>query len=99
MRASTIGQLLTVGPVVNLILYWQIFHVSMHDLPCDEYLEFTMTAYIPALIWLLSAVVCLRIAKRRHVKTTAIRAMLGSLIGPFAIPWVLAAKPEKFNQA
>jgi hypothetical protein len=71
----------------------------MHYLPCDEYLEFTMTAYIPALIWLLSAVVCLRIAKRRHVRLTAIRAMLVALIGPIAIPLMLVAEPEKFNQA
>jgi hypothetical protein len=58
-----------------------------------------MTAYIPALIWLLSAVVCLRIAKRRHVKRTALWAMLVAVIGPIAIPLVLVAKPEKFNQA
>jgi hypothetical protein len=68
-------------------------------LPCDEYLEFTMTAYIPALIWQLSAVVCLLIAKRRLVKLTAIRAMSVALLGPIAIPLVLVAKPEKFNQA
>lgn len=58
-----------------------------------------MTAYIPALIWLLSGVVCLRIAKRRHVKHTALKAMLVALLGPIAIPWVLVAKAEKFNQA
>jgi hypothetical protein len=85
--------------VVNLKLHWQLFHVSMHYLPFDEYLEFTMTGYIPALIWLLSAVVCLRITKRRHVKPTAIRAILVAVLGPIAIPLVLAAKPEKFNQA
>lgn len=62
-------------------------------------LELAMTAYIPALIWLFSAVVCLRIAKRRHVKPTAIWAMIVALIGPIAIPLVLLAKPEKFNQA
>ena len=64
----------------------------------DDYLEFTMTAYVPALIWLISAVVCVWIAKRRHVKKTALRATVVALIGPFAIPWVLVAKPEKFNQ-
>jgi hypothetical protein len=58
-----------------------------------------MTAYIPALIWLLSAVICLRIAKRRHVKPTAIKAMLVALLGPIAIPLVLVAKSETFNQA
>lgn len=58
-----------------------------------------MTAYIPALIWLLSGVVCLIIAKRRRVKQTAFRAMLVALLGPIAIPWVLLAEPENFNPA
>lgn len=58
-----------------------------------------MTAYVPALIWALSGVVCLCIAKRRHVKSTSIRAMAVTLAGPFAIPFVLYAKPEKFNPA
>lgn len=54
-----------------------------------------MTAYVPALIWLLSAVACHLIAKRRHLKKTAIKDMIIALIGPFAIPWFLVAKPEK----
>ncbi len=58
-----------------------------------------MTTYLPALIWLLSGVVCLSIAKHRHVKQTTIRAMLVALLGPVAIPWVLVTAPEKFNQA
>jgi hypothetical protein len=58
-----------------------------------------MTAYLPALIWLLSSVACLLIAKRRLVKTTAIRAMLVALLGPIAIPFVLVAKPDTFNLA
>jgi hypothetical protein len=58
-----------------------------------------MTAYIPALIWLLSGVVCHVIAKRRLVKPTAIRSMLVAVLGPIAIPYVLTAKPDTFNQA
>ena len=58
-----------------------------------------MTAYIPALIWLLSAVVCFRIAKCRHVKPTAMWAIIVALLGPIAIPLVLLAEPEKFSQA
>jgi hypothetical protein len=58
-----------------------------------------MTAYIPALIWLLSGLACLIIAKRRHVKQTTIRAMLVALAGPIAIPFVLIAKPDTFKQA
>ena len=52
-----------------------------------------MTAYLPALIWSLSAFACLFIAKRRALKTTAVRAILVTFLGPFAIPFVLAASP------
>ena len=58
-----------------------------------------MTTYVPALIWLFAGLVCLSIARRRHVKHTAFRAMLVALLGPIAIPWVLLAEPEKFHQA
>ena len=54
-----------------------------------------MSAYIPALIWLLSAVFCIYIAKTRHVKTTLMRKLIVVLLGPFAIPLVFFAKPEK----
>jgi hypothetical protein len=58
-----------------------------------------MTAYLPALIWLFSNVACLLIAKRRLVKTTAVRTMLAAVAGPIALPFVLAAKPDKFDRA
>ncbi|WP_305059396.1 hypothetical protein [Janthinobacterium sp. SUN137] len=54
-----------------------------------------MTTYLPALIWSLSAFACLFIAKRRSLKTTALRAILVVFLGPFAIPFVLAAKSQK----
>lgn len=53
-----------------------------------------MTEYLPALIWSLSAFACLFIAKRRSLKTTAVRAILVVLLGPLVIPFVLAARPE-----
>lgn len=53
-----------------------------------------MTAYVPAIIWLLSAVICLNIAKKRHIRPTASWKMLVALLGPAAIPLVLATKPE-----
>lgn len=53
-----------------------------------------MTEYLPALIWALSAVACLVVAKRRSVRTTGIRAALVAVLGPIAIPFVLAAKPD-----
>lgn len=52
-----------------------------------------MTAYLPALIWSLSAFASLFIAKRRSLGITAIRAILVTFLGPFAIPFVLAARP------
>ena len=57
--------------------------------------ESMMSTYLPALIWSLSAFACLFIAKRRSLKTTAVRAILVVFLGPFAIPFVLAARPEK----
>lgn len=64
----------------------------------DRYLELTMTAYLPALVWLLSGLVCLVIEKRRRVKPSTMRAMSVALLGPIAIPFVLAAKPGTVNQ-
>ena len=56
-----------------------------------------MTAYIPALIWTKSAFACLFIAKRRNLKTTTSMAAVVTLLGPLAIPLVLALKPVKRN--
>ncbi|PHV33254.1 hypothetical protein CSQ94_13375 [Janthinobacterium sp. BJB312] len=63
-------------------------------LPSRAHPEFMMTEYLPALIWSLSAFACLFIAKRRALRITAIRAVLVVFLGPFAIPFVLAARPE-----
>ena len=79
----------------NLPLRRAHFRVSMVFLPSKAHPEFMMTEYLPALIWSLSAFACMFIAKRRLVKTTAVRAVLVTLLGPFAIPFVLVARPEK----
>lgn len=68
-------------------------------LPSKAHPEFMMTTYLPALIWSLSAFACLFIAKRRSLKTTAVRAILVVFLGPFAIPFVLAARPETRHRA
>ena len=57
-----------------------------------------MSAYLPALIWSLSCLACLFIARRRQLRTTALRAILAVFLGPFAIPFVLAARPGKIPQ-
>ncbi|WP_183675767.1 hypothetical protein [Janthinobacterium sp. K2Li3] len=54
-----------------------------------------MSAYMLAFIWLLSHMACLMIAKRRGLKNTALRATSVVMLGPFAIPFVLAAKSQK----
>ena len=70
-------------------------HAIISNIRRDYDLEFIMSAYIPALIWMLSAVACHLIAKRRHVKKTTRKEIAVALIGPFAIPWFLMAQPEK----
>ena len=62
-------------------------------LPAKAHPECMMTTCLPALIWSLSAFACLFIAKRRALRITAIRAILVTFLGPFAIPFVLAARP------
>ena len=57
-----------------------------------------MTTYLFASIWLISGVVCLAIARRRNVRTSTGSTMLLSLLGPFAIPLVLAARPDYAQQ-
>ncbi len=54
-----------------------------------------MGAYIPFLIWLISAFICLSIAKKRGVKTTLFRQIVVVFLGPLAIPLVYLLKPEK----
>ena len=52
-----------------------------------------MTTYLFSSIWLISNVVCVAIARHRHVKVSTLSTMMLSLLGPLAIPLVLAAKP------
>jgi len=54
-----------------------------------------MAAYIPAIIWIISAFVCAFIAKKRGVKITFSRQLFAAFFGPLAIPFVFFAKPEK----
>lgn len=53
-----------------------------------------MGAYIPAIVWLIGAVICGRIAKKRHVKATLFRTLIVVFLGPLAIPLVYLFKPE-----
>ncbi len=54
-----------------------------------------MSAYIPVLVWLISAGICHYIAKRRNVKSTLLRRLIVVILGPLAIPLVFFTKTEK----
>ena len=54
-----------------------------------------MGAYVPFLVWLISAFICHLIAKKRNVKETLFRQLVVVFLGPFAIPLVYLFKPEK----
>jgi uncharacterized membrane protein len=53
-----------------------------------------MAAYIFTLIWFISAVVCLYIATKRHLKQSFLRNLVVVLLGPFAIPLVFFLKAD-----
>ena len=47
-----------------------------------------MAAYALLIIWLVSHVICIYIAKKRNVKLTLLRRLVGIFLGPLAIPFV-----------
>jgi len=55
-----------------------------------------MSAYVPVLVWVLSAGICYYIALVRNIKPTLIWKLVVLFIGPFAIPLVyFFAKSKK----
>lgn len=54
-----------------------------------------MASYVPALIWVIGAVLCVYIAGKRGVRKTAVRNILFALFGPLAIPFAFLIQPEK----
>lgn len=60
-------------------------------------MENILSTYLPALIWLLSGIVCIVIARKRRLGNSFVRSALLALIGPLAIPVFLTAKREKFK--
>lgn len=57
-----------------------------------------MDPYIPASIWVVSAVICIYIAKARNVKPTLLRKFIVVLLGPLAIPLILfSGSSSKIN--
>jgi len=51
-----------------------------------------MIAYTLLLIWLVSHIICLYIAKKRNVKLTLLWRLIGVILGPLAIPLVFLLK-------
>jgi len=58
-----------------------------------------MSTYIPVLIWVLSAVLCAWIASVRHVRSKTLWAIVVAILGPFAIPLVIFARPSERQHA
>ena len=56
-------------------------------------------AYLPVAIWIVSALICIYIARKRHVKRSLLRNFVVVLLGPFAIPLVFLAKADQPMQA
>jgi hypothetical protein len=55
-------------------------------------LAVNLPAYLPALVWTCSAIICHVIAKRRHIASTTPKAIMVTFLGPFAIPYFLATR-------
>ena len=53
-----------------------------------------MGAYIPALVWVISGIICHFIARKRNIRTTVPRQLAVVFLGPFAIPLVYLFRPE-----
>lgn len=54
-----------------------------------------MTAYVPVIIWIVSAIICHYIARARNVKSNLVRRLIVVFLGPLAIPLAFFIKPEK----
>ena len=53
-----------------------------------------MAAYVPVIIWIVSAIICHYIAQARNVKSNLVRRLIVVFLGPIAIPLTFLAKPE-----
>lgn len=54
-----------------------------------------MAAYMPVIIWIVSAIICYYIARARNVKSNLVRRLIVLFLGPLAIPLAFVVKPEK----
>jgi len=53
-----------------------------------------MATYVPLIIWIIGAVICIYIEKARHVKPNLMWRLIVVFLGPLAIPLIFLAKQE-----
>jgi len=53
-----------------------------------------MAAYLPAIIWIVGAIISFTIARNRGVKMTGVKNIFIALLGPVSIPFSFFYKPE-----
>lgn len=53
-----------------------------------------MAAYVPVIIWIVSAIICHNIARARNVKSNLMRRLIVIFLGPLAIPLAFFVKSE-----
>lgn len=58
-----------------------------------------MGAYIPVIIWVISAVICYFIAKNRGIGRSLFWDLVVVFLGPFAIPLFFLARPANRGPA
>lgn len=54
-----------------------------------------MGAYLPVIVWVISAVICEWIARRRNATLNLPWRLLIVFLGPLAIPFMFLAKPDE----
>ena len=58
-----------------------------------------MAMYVPAIVWVIGAIICYFIAKSRNVKPNLFWNLIVVVLGPLAIPLMFLAKPEQKIEA
>jgi|GEM_PF-2310937 hypothetical protein len=53
-----------------------------------------MAAYAFVIIWLVSNIWSLYLAKKKHIEVTWFLKLIGVIFGPFVIPFIFWTKPK-----
>jgi hypothetical protein len=57
-----------------------------------------MAAYVPVIIWVVSAIICHYIAQSRNLRPNFIQRLIAVILGPFAIPLTFLVKPQESRE-